>query len=173
MKNQGLLLIYTGAGKGKTSAAFGQALRAAGQGLSVCLIQFIKARPSGELLALQNLALPLLELHQVGSGFSWQDKEKNKFREAALAGWELALGKMAAGYDLLVLDELTYLISFAVLPEKQVLEAVNARPPSQHLLITGRDASPGLIARADLVTEMREIKHPFRQGIKAQKGIEF
>ncbi|MFH7319645.1 cob(I)yrinic acid a,c-diamide adenosyltransferase [Desulfurivibrio sp. D14AmB] len=171
--SKGLLIIYTGHGKGKTSAAFGQALRAAGQGLRVCVIQFVKARPSGELQALAQLGAAV-ELHQVGSGFSWQDRELEKFRASALAGWQLATTKIAAGdHDLVVLDELTYLVNFAILSADQIIETARTRPAGQHLLITGRDADPGLIAAADLVTEMREIKHPFQQGIKAQKGIEF
>ncbi|MFU8819176.1 MAG: cob(I)yrinic acid a,c-diamide adenosyltransferase [Desulfurivibrio sp.] len=171
--SKGLLIIYTGHGRGKTSAAFGQVLRAAGQGLKVCVIQFIKARPSGELKALDAWAGPV-ELHQVGSGFSWQDRELTEFRASALAGWRLAEEKIAAGtHDLVVLDELTYLVHFAVLKPEQILQTVLARPTGQHLLITGRDAPAELIAAADLVTEMREIKHPFQQGIKARKGIEF
>ncbi|HET98592.1 MAG TPA: cob(I)yrinic acid a,c-diamide adenosyltransferase [Desulfurivibrio alkaliphilus] len=171
--SKGLLIVYTGHGKGKTSAAFGQVLRAAGQGLRVCVIQFVKARPSGELQALTQLG-SAVELHQVGSGFSWRDREMEKFRASALAGWQLATAKIASGdHDLVVLDELTYLVNFAILSADQIIETALARPAGQHLLITGRDAAPDLIAAADLVTEMREIKHPFQQGIKAQRGIEF
>ncbi len=170
---RGLLMIYTGHGKGKTCAAFGQVLRAAGQGLRVCVIQFIKARPSGELSAIGQLGA-LVELHQVGSGFSWQERELDRFRSSALAGWQLAAEKIRAGeHGLVVLDELTYLLQFAILEEEELLQTIQARPEDQHLLITGRDAPVGLIAAADLVTEMREIKHPFQRGIKAQKGIEF
>lgn len=166
-------MIYTGHGKGKTCAAFGQALRAVGQGWRICIIQFVKARPSGELAALGNLSKQV-EIHQVGSGFSWQEREPDQFRTSALAGWQLARDKITAGaHDLIILDELTYLLHFAVLEVDEVLTTLRGRPPAMHLLITGRDADPDLVAAADLVTEMREIKHPFRQGISAQKGIEW
>ncbi|MDZ7641902.1 MAG: cob(I)yrinic acid a,c-diamide adenosyltransferase [Desulfurivibrio sp.] len=167
--NQGLLLIHTGHGKGKTSAAFGQALRAAGQGLTVCLIQFVKAQDSGELRAIG--AIPGIELHQVGSGFSWRDRQQ--FHLSAQRGWQLAQEKIAAGYGLVILDELTYLLNYQVLTVEEVLDTLQNRPTGQHLLITGRDAAAELLAIADLVTEMREIKHPFQQGIRAQQGIEF
>lgn len=166
---QGLLLIYTGHGKGKSSAAFGQALRAAGHGLRVCIIQFVKARESGELKAIT--ALPEVELHQVGSGFSWQDREK--FRHSAQKGWQLAREKITGDYQLVILDELTYLLNYDILDPAEVCQTLQNRPPGQHLLITGRDAPAELLAIADLVTEMRQIKHPFQQGVQAQRGIEF
>jgi len=170
---KGLLIVYTGAGKGKTCAAFGQALRAAGQGLKVCIIQFVKNRPSGEINALRQLA-DRVEIHQVGSGFSWQDQDLVRFRESALEGWNLARAKITTGtYDLVVLDELTYLLHFAVLGPEEILATLRARPATMHLVVTGRDAGAELLAAADLVTEMREVKHPFNQGIPAQKGIEW
>ncbi len=170
---KGLLIVYTGAGKGKTCAAFGQALRAVGQDLRVCIIQFIKSRPSGELTALRKLS-GQVEIHQVGSGFSWQDQDLVKFRESARTGWQLAAEKITAGsYDLIILDELTYLLNFAILEAGEVLPVLRGRPAAMHLVITGRNAAPELLAAADLVTEMREIKHHFKQGVIAQKGIEW
>ncbi len=168
----GIVMVYTGHGKGKTCAAMGQAMRAAGHGLRVCLLQFIKARPTGESAMLAVLA-ERIEYHQVGSGFSWQQKDQALFRETALAGWQLALEKLAGGYDLLVLDELTYLIHFGFLTETEVVAALAARPAGMHVVITGRHAGSELLAAADLVTEMRELKHPYRLGIQAQKGVEF
>ncbi len=174
MTTQGLVMINTGHGKGKTTAAFGQALRAAGQGLKVCIIQFIKGETkTGEALALASAFPGQVELHLAGTGFTWkQDMETVK--AAALAGWQLAREKISSdAYDLIVLDELTYLIGFGILTEEEVIALFRERPQRLHLVITGRDAGQGLIEYADLVTEMRAIKHPFQQGIKAQKGIEF
>ena len=174
MATQGLVIINTGHGKGKTTAAFGQALRAAGHGLKVCIIQFIKGQTrTGEALAFMAAFPGQVELHLAGTGFTWQ-QEMETVKTAALTGWQLAREKIFSdSYDLIVLDELTYLIGFGILTEDEVLDLFRARPKRLHLVITGRDASQGLIEYADLVTEMRAIKHPFQKGIKAQKGIEF
>lgn len=171
---KGLLIVFTGDGKGKTTAAFGQALRAAGHGKKVAIIQFIKERvDTGEARALVALA-DRIELHVTGSGFSWQQREMDAFKQMARKGWQLAKEKIASrAYDMIILDELTYLMHFALIPEEEVLETVANRPEPLHLIITGRHAGPGLLALADLVTEMREVKHPYHQGITAQKGIEF
>jgi len=174
MTEKGLVLIYTGDGKGKTTAALGQALRAAGHGLRVCIIQFIKgAWETGEAKALQAFA-ELIELHVTGSGFTWQAKDKEEVRQTALAGWRLARDKVLSDdFDLVVLEELTYLVTYGILAEAEVIKLLAMRPPRLHVLITGRAASAGLIAAADLVTEMREIKHPYKIGIQARKGIEW
>lgn len=174
MATQGLVIINTGHGKGKSTAAFGQALRAAGQGLKVCIIQFIKGQAkTGEALAFTTAFPGQVELHLAGTGFTWQ-QDMETVKEAALSGWQLAREKIASdAYDLMVLDELTYLIGLGLIPEDEVIALFRARPKRLHLVITGRDASQGLIEYADLVTEMRAIKHPFQKGIKAQKGIEF
>lgn len=174
MATQGLVIINTGHGKGKTTAAFGQALRAAGQGLKVCIIQFIKGQAAtGEAEALTTAFAGRIELHRAGTGFTWQ-QEMETVKAAALAGWRLAGEKIFSdAYDLIVLDELTYLISFGILTEEEVIALFRKRPQRLHLVITGRDAGQGLIDYADLVTEMRAIKHPFQKGVKAQKGIEF
>lgn len=174
MTAQGLVIINTGHGKGKSTAAFGQALRAAGQGLKVCIIQFIKGQAkTGEALAFASAFPDRIELHIAGTGFTWQ-QERETVKAAALAGWELARGKILSNaYDLIVLDEITYLIGFGIVPEEEVISLLRKRPKRLHLVITGRDAGPGLIDYADLVTEMCAIKHPFAKGIKAQKGIEF
>lgn len=168
----GLTIVYTGDGKGKTTASLGQVLRAVGHGFKVCVIQFIKGGwPTGEAKACQ--ALGLVEFHVMGSGFTWQ-QDPEETERAAEAGWALAEEKIAGGdYDLVVLDELTYLIRYGLIDEERILMAIRTRPAKVHLVITGRDASPGLIAAANLVTEMREVKHPYASGVKAQAGIEF
>ena len=170
----GLTIVFTGNGKGKTTAALGLALRAAGHGKKVAIIQFIKERTdTGEALALATLG-DRIELHVTGSGFSWAQRDHDAFKEVAQEGWRLAQAKIASrAYDLIILDELTYLVHFGLVPEAEVLAAIAAKPPYLHLVITGRHAGPGLIAAADLVTEMQEIKHPYQRGITAQPGIEF
>lgn len=174
MTEQGLIIINTGNGKGKTTAALGQAFRAAGHGFKVCIIQFIKgAWQTGEAKAAK--AFPdLIEFHIKGSGFTWEEKNPEKVKQAAQEGWELARDKiMSNNYDLVILDELTYLIEYQIIKEAEVLHLLKNRPSRLHIVITGRNAGPGLIGIADLVTEMKEIKHPFGSGIKARKGIEF
>jgi len=175
MEEKGLLLIYTGNGKGKTTAALGQAIRAAGHDLRVCIIQFIKgAWPTGEAKALTRFA-DLIELHVTGSGFTWKNNPDD-VKQAGLAGWRLAREKITAeknGFDLVILEELTYLINYGIISESEVVDLLDNRPVGLNILVTGRNAPAGLIAAADLVTEMQEIKHPFRNGTRARKGIEF
>lgn len=171
---RGIVIINTGAGKGKTTAAFGQALRVAGHGLPVCIIQFIKGKwLTGEGKALNRLS-DLIELHVCGTGFTWQAENRDEVIGAALAGWRLAQEKITAGgYRLVVLDELTYLINYGIISENEVRTVLASRPNGVDIVITGRGAGEGLIAVADLVTEMREIKHPYSQGVSAIKGREF
>ena len=142
--------------------------------MKVCIIQFIKSQSkTGEALAFASAFPEQIELHLAGTGFTWQ-QEMETVKAAALVGWQLAGEKILSdAYDLIVLDELTYLIGFGIVSEEEVLALLRKRPKRLHLVITGRDASPGLIEYADLVTEMRAIKHPFQKGVKAQKGIEF
>lgn len=171
---RGLVIINTGNGKGKTTAAFGQALRAAGHGLRVCIVQFIKGSwPTGEEKAIGAFHLPM-EFHKTGHGFTWQSSDPGRDRAAAQEGWSLARDKVMGGqYDLIVLDELTYLIAFDMIPEQDILKVIRERPAGVHLIITGRNATAGLLETADLVTEMKDLKHPFYAGIPARKGIEF
>lgn len=171
---RGIVIINTGNGKGKTTAAFGQALRVAGHGLPVCIIQFIKGQwATGEGKAVKKLA-EWIELHVCGTGFTWQAEKREEVTAAALAGWSLARGKIASGaYRLVVLDELTYLLNYGIICEVEVREVLASRPDGVDIVITGREAGPGLLAAADLVTEMCEIRHPYRQGVLARKGIEF
>ncbi len=174
MKKNGLLIVYTGNGKGKTTAALGQALRAAGHGLKVCIIQFIKRKTDTGEVKMINALPDLIEIHPTGSGFTWEAKDLHEVTQAAKAGWRLAKTKIESDcYDLIILDELTYLLNRKVLDEAEVLSLCRHRPARLHLIITGRYADQELIATADLVTEMKEIKHPFHKGVKAQKGMEF
>ena len=170
---QGLVMVHTGNGKGKTTAAIGLLLRASGQGLRVAMFQFIKARSGnwGESRAGRTLGVEIIPL---GSGFTWTSNDLERDRALAHEGWEQCRAAIESGeYDLVVLDELTYCFTFGWLDLEEVLDVLRRRPAGQHVVITGRDAPQALIDFADLVTEMREIKHPFAAGVKAQKGIEF
>ncbi len=170
----GLLIVNTGDGKGKSTAAFGTLLRAWGRGLRVCVIQFIKAETGkwGEIRAAEKLGI---EWHAGGDGFTWRSKDINETIARARHGWKLAQEKIASGgYDLILLDEFTYPLQYGWLDLAEVLAWLQThRPPALHLIITGRDAPADLMAYADLVTEMNAIKHPYQQGIQGQPGIEF
>lgn len=177
MKNrQGLLIVHTGNGKGKTTAALGLALRAWGQGFKILILQFIKGSwKYGELKAIEQLG-PNLMLHQMGEGFvkSSVGDEKEKHRQAAAEALNIAKQEMHAGkWDMIILDEINYAIKFGLIPLENVLALIAHKPDAMHLVMTGRDAEEEIIARADLVTEMKEIKHPYQKGIKAQQGVEF
>ena len=171
---KGLLIVNTGNGKGKTTAALGMAMRSAGHGLKVCFIQFIKGSwRYGELDAVKRFS-DSIDFHVMGNGFTWKSTNKEKDRALALEGWALAEAAMVPGrYHLVVLDELTYLIMYEIIDLETVLETLAGRPPDQHVVVTGRGAPPALIEAADLVNEIREIKHPLKSSIRAQKGIEF
>jgi cob(I)alamin adenosyltransferase len=171
---KGLLSVFTGDGKGKTTAALGLTFRALGHGKKVCFIQFIKGGwKSGEANLSDNFP-GLLDFHVMGRGFTWKSDDLEKDRAAAKEAWAFAARMIQENaYDMIVLDELTYLVRYAMIPEEDILEVFSRRPESLHLVITGRYASPGLLQAADLVTEMRAVKHPFASGIKAQKGFEY
>ncbi len=173
---RGLVIVYTGDGKGKTTAALGTALRAVGRGFRVLIIQFIKGSwRYGELESLKRLA-PEVELVRVGKGFVGiidDELPREEHEEAAIEGFELARQRVVSGeYDLVILDELNYAVQGGLIPIEQVLELVSSKPEELHLLITGRGAHPDLIAAADVVTEMREVKHPYQKGIPATRGID-
>ena len=171
---KGLLSVFTGDGKGKTTAALGLTFRALGHGKKVCFIQFIKGGwTSGEANLSGNFP-GLLDFHVMGRGFTWKSEDLEKDRKAAREAWEFATRMInESTYDMIVLDELTYLIRYAMISEEEILGVVSRKPEALHLVITGRYASPGLIQAADLVTEMKAVKHPFASGIKAQKGFEY
>ncbi len=173
---RGLLIVNTGNGKGKTTCALGLMMRAAGQDLRCCMIQFMKSRNDryGEHVSAEKLGI---EVHTMGDGFTWDTKNPEQDRQTARNTWNLCVEKLRSGdYDVLVFDELVYVLSYQMLPVDEVLSEIRAaheRQPSLHVVVTGRDAPKELIDAADLVTEMTEIKHPFQAGIRAQKGIEF
>lgn len=175
-KTRGLLIVNTGNGKGKTTSALGLMMRAAGRGLKCCMIQFMKSRNDryGEHESAEKLGI---EIHTMGDGFTWDTKNPEQDRATARNTWDLCVEKMRSGdYDLLVFDELVYVLSYQMLPVETFLteyRLIRDSQPALHIVVTGRDAPEELIAAADLVTEMREIKHPFNAGILAQQGIEF
>ncbi len=177
-KQRGLTLVYTGDGKGKTTAALGLAIRAAGRGKRVLVIQYIKSpqRTYGEKITFEKLGI---EIYQTGIGFTWT-KTPEEHREALKTAWVLTKEKvLLGGYDVVILDELNNALAIEkfpiddVLPLKEVLDLIQYRPEQMHLVITGRSAKEELIACADLVTEMKEVKHYYNEGIPAVKGIEF
>lgn len=174
-RRKGLVIVNTGDGKGKTTAALGVILRAWGRGMKVCAVQFIKQKTSnyGEHRAAKKLDI---EIISSGDGFTWLSKDLDESAAKARHGWELAKERIASGtHDVVVLDEMTYTFTYGWIDFEEVRAWLEAnKPPMLHLIITGRDAPQALIDYADLVTEMREIKHPYAgQGIKAQPGIEF
>lgn len=173
-KNNSLLLLFTGNGKGKTTSALGLAFRAMGHGFPVCMIQFIKGSwRYGELEAAKRFP-SLFEIHVMGRGFTWQSDDLDKDIALAREAWAFAEKTIREGKcRLLILDELTYLLTYGMLDEQAVLAVLVSRPETMHIVVTGRAATPGLIAAADLVTEMVDIKHPYANGIMAQQGIEF
>jgi cob(I)alamin adenosyltransferase len=171
---KGLLIVHTGTGKGKSTAAFGLALRMLGHGQKTGVVQFIKgAWDTGERRVLEGFG-DLVEWHTLGQGFTWETQDKARDIEAAQEAWETAKRLMAdPAIKLLVLDELNIAIRYDYLPLHEVVETLEARRPDLHIVVTGRNAKPELIEAADLVTEMTLVKHHFAQGVKAQSGIEF
>jgi cob(I)alamin adenosyltransferase len=172
---KGLVIVNTGDGKGKTTAALGVLLRAWGRDMRLGGIQFFKHEHAnfGEIRAMQRMGI---ELTPMGDGFTWTSRDMDETRAKALHGWEVAKQKIRSGnYDIFLLDEFTYVLRFGWLDSNAVVAWLREnKPPMLHLLITGRDAPPELIAFADLVTEMTLVKHPYDdQGLKAQPGIEF
>lgn len=166
--------MNTGDGKGKTTAALGVAMRAVGQGLNVSMIQFIKgAWQPGEVKVAPRLA-PNLEIIPMGRGFTWLSKDLSKDRAKAQEAWVLAKEKMSSDrYELVILDEITHAINHGFVDLHDVVEALRGKKESLHVIVTGRDAPAEIIALADLVTEMRLVKHPYDTGVMAQRGIEF
>jgi len=175
MSEKGLVIVFTGNGKGKTTASLGMALRAWGQGLKVLVIQFIKGgRVYGELLAASKLAG--LEIRPMGEGFvrGAGEEEAQAHRAAAQKALEEAREEIISGkWDMIILDEIIYAVGFKLLKVEDLLVLIDIKPAEMHLVMTGRNAPEALVDRADLVTEMKEIKHPFGRGIKAQKGVEY
>ncbi len=172
-KTKKLLIVYTGTGKGKSTAAFGTVLRSLGHGYKVGIVQFIKgAWQTGEQAALSKFD-SLVTYEVTGEGFTWNTQDRERDIEKARKAWEIAEKMLADdSYNLILLDELNIVLRYDYLPLDEVLNALEKR--KMHTIVTGRNAKPELIEIADLVTEMKMVKHPFReQGIKAQQGIEF
>lgn len=181
-QEKGLIIVHTGNGKGKTTAALGMVLRSLGQGYRVAIVQFIKgAWEPAEKAAFQQWTsaapgeTPQLEFHAMGEGFTWETQDRERDIEKAQAAWEKALGFIRdPGLRLVLLDEVNVALKLGYLNVQDVLAGLAQKPASSHVILTGRGAPKELIEQADLVTEMTLVKHPFReQGIKAQPGIEF
>ncbi|MBN2441633.1 MAG: cob(I)yrinic acid a,c-diamide adenosyltransferase [Spirochaetales bacterium] len=177
---KGLFIIYTGNGKGKTTAALGLALRAMGHGLKVCMIQFIKARKNCGEHKIKNRLGDLYTYHVMGKGFIFKDinelskKEQEENIQAARDAWTLTKKIMSENiYTHIILDEITYLFSLNLLKEEEFLTVLQNRPAGVHIIVTGRNAPGSFINKADIVTEMHGMKHSYNEGIKAQKGIEW
>jgi len=174
MRLEGLILIYTGSGKGKTTAALGLALRFLGHGFKVCLIQFVKDEriKTGERQSLSRF-YPQLEAYCLGKGFIFNKNEPSQL-QAARSAWEFAKELILLGHhDLIILDEIGCLLGLGIISEEEVLEVLEARPRKLNILLTGRDIPATLWAKADLVTKMQEVKHPYQCGIKNIKGIDY
>jgi cob(I)alamin adenosyltransferase len=171
---KGLLIVHTGTGKGKSTAAFGLALRMLGHGQKCAVVQFIKgAWDTGERKVLEGFG-PLMEWHTLGEGFTWETQDKARDMAAAAKAWETAKKLMQnPKLKLLVLDELNIALRYDYLPLDEVVETLKWRRPDLNVVVTGRNAKQPLIEAADLVTEMTLVKHHFAQGVKAQEGIEF
>jgi len=176
-KKAGLIVVLTGDGKGKTTSALGMALRAAGYDMRVCIIQFMKGdMHTGEIDGIKKLS-PAVEFHLTGKGFcgirgdlhSHEEHRKNAQKAIEMAKQKMLSGK----FEMLILDEINNAVSLKLVDLPQVLDLLEKKPPLLHLILTGRDARPEVIARAQTVTEMKEVKHAYRQGIEPQKGIDY
>ncbi|GBD48487.1 cob(I)yrinic acid a,c-diamide adenosyltransferase [Methylopila sp. Yamaguchi] len=171
---KGLLIVHTGKGKGKSTAAFGMAMRAIAHGQKVGVVQFIKGPwESGERDLLRKFP-EQVEVHAMGEGFTWETQDRERDIRAAREAWEMSKRFIAdPSIKMVILDELNIVLRYDYLDLKEVLAAIAARPEGCHVIVTGRNAKDEMIEIADLVTEMTQIKHPFRDGVKAQAGVEF
>jgi cob(I)alamin adenosyltransferase len=173
-EERGLLIVHTGKGKGKSTAAFGMVFRAIGHGYKVGIVQFVKgAWGTGERDVLESFP-ELVTIKAMGEGFTWDTQDRQRDIAAARAAWEAAKEMIAdSSYKMVLLDELNIVLRYEYLPLDEVIDVLRSKPRDLHVIVTGRNAKDELIEIADLVTEMTEIKHPFRTGVKAQPGIEF
>ena len=173
-QEKGLLIVYTGAGKGKTTAALGMAIRCLGHGMNVAVVQFIKGViDTAEERILKSFGQQVVFL-RMGEGYTWETQDRERDMQVAQTAWaEVEKFLQDPSFGMVILDELNIAIHHEYVSLQQVLAAVAQRSPMLHVVITGRGAKPELIEAADLVSEMKMIKHPFRKGIKAQKGVEF
>ena len=173
-EEKGLLIVHTGKGKGKSTAAFGMVFRALGNGMRVAVVQFVKGKwTTGERAVLDRFP-GQVTLATMGEGFTWETQDRQRDIAAARSAWEKAKEFVADDrHDMVLLDELNIVLRYDYLPLDEIVSVLTARPGMKHVLVTGRNAKDELIDAADLVTEMTMVKHPFRSGVKAQKGIEF
>jgi cob(I)alamin adenosyltransferase len=171
---KGLLIVHTGTGKGKSTAAWGLAMRCLGHGLRLGVVQFVKGRrDTGERHLLARFP-ELVEIKVMGEGFTWETQDRARDIAAARAAWDAALAMLRdPALHMVILDELNIVLRKDYLPLAEVIAGLEARRPDLHVVVTGRTAKPELIAAADLVTEMTLVKHPFRAGVKAQLGVEY
>lgn len=174
-ERKNLVILHTGNGKGKTTAALGTAFRAMGHGWRVCMVQFIKGKwKPGEVRMASKLPPGQFEIIPMGEGFTWESENLAKDRATAQRAWEIAKEKLLSGeYQLVILDEITYTITYKFLDLDDVIDTIRGRPSNVNVIMTGRGAHPALVELADLVSEVHEVKHPYRQGILAQVGIEY
>ena len=173
-EERGILIVYTGAGKGKTTAALGMVMRCLGHGMKVAVVQFIKgAIDTAEQRALRDFG-DLVTFLRLGEGYTWETQDRERDTNVTREAWEKAAEFLRnPDYAMVVLDELNIALKYDYVDVAEVLAAIRNRPVMQHVVITGRGAKPELLEAADLVSEMKMVKHPFRKGIKAQKGVEF
>ncbi|GJL64546.1 MAG: cob(I)yrinic acid a,c-diamide adenosyltransferase [Nitrospirales bacterium] len=173
-EEKGLVIVYTGAGKGKTTAALGMAMRSVGHGMKIAVVQFIKgAIDTAEERILKGFGEQVTFL-RMGEGYTWETQDRERDKRFAQEAWNIVLTFLRdAQYGMVILDELNIAIHHEYVTLQQVVDGLNERPPMMHVVITGRGAKDELIEVADLVSEMKMVKHPFRKGIKAQKGVEF
>ncbi len=173
-REKGLLMVHTGKGKGKTTAAMGLVMRALGHGMKVGIVQFVKGKwETGERVVLEKFA-DQITIAVMGEGFSWDSQDRQRDIAAAKAAWTVAQEMIAdPAYDLILLDELNIVLRYHHLPITEVVAVLTARRPDLHVVVTGRNAKPELIEAADMVTDMTMVKHHFRDDVKAQTGIEF
>ncbi|MEX0964087.1 MAG: cob(I)yrinic acid a,c-diamide adenosyltransferase [Pseudohongiellaceae bacterium] len=171
--DKGLLVVLTGNGKGKSTSAFGMLARSVGHGLKCGVIQFIKGQwECGEQMLFADN--PLVEFHTMNTGFTWETQDRDKDIAAAEETWAHGAAMLKdADFDVVILDELTYMLTYGYLDKETVLAALEGRPKAQHVVITGRNAAKELIELADTVTELAESKHAFYDGVKVQKGIDY
>ncbi len=173
-EEKGLVIVHTGKGKGKSTAGFGMVFRALGHGMKIGVVQFVKGSwDTGERWVLEKF-LDQVTISALGEGFTWETQDRTRDIAMARGAWEQAKALiMDESYDMVLCDELNIVLRYDYLPVEEVIEVLKAKPEMKHVIITGRNAKDELIEAADLVTEMEMIKHPFRAGVKAQKGIEF
>jgi cob(I)alamin adenosyltransferase len=171
---KGLLIVHTGKGKGKSTAAFGLVLRALGHGKKIGIVQFVKGKwETGERAALEKFG-DQITINTMGEGFTWETQDRQRDIAAANAAWEKAKALIADDiHDIVLLDELNIVLRYDYLDIAEIVAALDARPAMKHVVVTGRNAKDEMIEAADLVTDMTQVKHPFRSGVKAQIGIEF